>query len=128
MVAHKASERRKFPRLKHGVKVIYKFMGIIGEKKDEVIDVGQGGIRIPLKDKTAIGTILELAIAISSESSPFFALAKVVWQSSRRKLSPDKKLYYETGVEFLKMNMQHKMLMIEYIYSRIKEGKKEKRF
>jgi c-di-GMP-binding flagellar brake protein YcgR len=127
MAAHKLSERRKFPRLKHGVRVIYKFMGIIGEKKDEVIDVGQGGIRIFLKDKTEKGTILELAISITSEASPFFALAKVVWQSSKRKFGSDKKLYYETGVEFLKMDMQHKMLMIEYIYSRIKKERKAKK-
>jgi len=124
MVAHKASERRRFPRLKHGIKVIYKFMGIVGEKKDEVIDVSQGGIRIYLKDKTETGTILELAISISSEASPFFTLAKVAWQSPKRKLGPDKKLSYETGVEFLKMDMQHKMLMIEYIYNRIKKEKK----
>ncbi len=117
-------EKRKFPRLKDGVRVIYKFMGVIGEKKEDVLDISQGGVRLCLKEKTSPGTLLELAVAITPESGPFFALAKVVWQSEKRKMGPDKQLYYETGVEFMKMDMQHKMLMIEYIYNRIKKDKK----
>ncbi|MCX5708216.1 MAG: PilZ domain-containing protein [Candidatus Omnitrophica bacterium] len=124
MDADKVKEKRKFPRLKDGVKVIYKFMGVLGEKKDEVLDISQGGIRLCLKEKTRPGTLLELAVVITPDSSPFFALAKVVWQSGKRKLGPKRELYYETGVEFLKMDMQHKMLMIEYIYNRIKKDKK----
>jgi c-di-GMP-binding flagellar brake protein YcgR len=124
MAVDKMREKRKFPRLKNGVRVIYKFMGIIGEKKEDVVDISQGGIRLCLKEKANPGTLLELAVAISPDASPFFALAKVVWQSEKRKLGPEKQLYYETGVEFLKMDMQHKMLMIEYIYNRIKKDKK----
>ncbi len=124
MAADKVKEKRRFPRLKAGVNVIYKFMGVVGEKKDEVIDFGQGGVRLCLKEKTSPGTLLELAVAIAPDSGPFFALAKVVWQSEKRKIGPDKQFYYETGVEFLKMDMQHKMLMIEYIYTRLKNDKK----
>jgi c-di-GMP-binding flagellar brake protein YcgR len=120
----KVKERRKFPRLKDGVKVIYKYMGVLGEKKDSVIDVSQGGIRLLLKEKSEAGTLLELGVSIPQDPGPFFALAKVAWQSEKRVIGPDKQLYYETGVEFLKMDMQHKMLMIEYIYNRIKKDKK----
>jgi c-di-GMP-binding flagellar brake protein YcgR len=127
MVINKVKEKRKFPRLQDGVKVIYKFMGVMGEKKDDVLDISQGGVRLCLKEKTKPGTLLEMAVTISPDASPFFALAKVVWQSEKRKIGPDKQLYYETGVEFLKMDMQHKMLMIEYIYNRIKKDKKEQK-
>jgi c-di-GMP-binding flagellar brake protein YcgR len=127
MAVEKVKEKRKFPRLNNGVKVIYKFMGVLGEKKDDVLDISQGGIRLCLKEKTTPGTLLELAVLITPDSSPFFALAKVVWQSEKRKLGPKRELYYDTGVEFLKMDMQHKMLMIEYIYNRIKKDKKEKK-
>ncbi len=127
MATDKSKEKRKFPRLKNGVKVIYKFMGVMGERKDDVIDISQGGVRLSLKEKAAVGTLLELAVTISEEGNPFFALAKVVWQSEKRKLGANRQLYYETGVEFLKMDMQHKMLMIEYIYSRMKKEKKEQK-
>jgi c-di-GMP-binding flagellar brake protein YcgR len=124
MAADKVKEKRRFPRLKDGVRVIYKFMGVLGEKKEDVVDISQGGVRLCLKEKVKPGTLLELAVAITPDSGPFFALAKVVWQSEKRKLGTEKQLYYETGVEFLKMDMQHKMLMIEYIYNRIKKDKR----
>jgi hypothetical protein len=126
MVTHKLKEKRKFPRLKDGAQVVYKFMGVLGEKKDDVIDIGQGGLRLMLKEKTKPGTLLEMGIYLPKREDPFFALAKVVWQSEKRKLSGDKQLYYETGIEFLKMDMHHKILMIRYIYSRLRKEKKEK--
>ncbi len=123
MAVHKVKEKRKFHRLKNGVKVIYKFMGVIGEKKDDVVDMGQGGIRLLLKEKTNPGILLELGVSLPQDPSPFFALAKVAWQAEKRKLSSDKQLYYETGVEFLAMDIHHKMLMIEYIHNRLKKEK-----
>ncbi len=50
-----------------------------------------------------------------------FTLAKVAWQAEKGKLAPDKEFYYETGVEFVKMDVEHKMLMIQYIHSRLKK-------
>ena len=123
MADNKISEKRQFPRLKNGVKVIYKFMGVLGEKKDDAVDVSQGGIRLLLKEKVDPGTLLELGMSIPRDPGPFFTLAKVAWQAQKRKLTADKQLYYETGVEFLKMDMQHKMLMIEFIYNRLKKEK-----
>jgi len=119
----KIAEKRRFPRLKDGVKVIYKLMGVVGEKKDDVADVGQGGIRLFLKDKTAPGTLLELGMSLPEDAGPFFALGKVVWQAGKRILGPNKQFCYETGVEFLKMDIQHKMLLIEYLYQRLKQEK-----
>ena len=126
MATDKMKEKRKFPRVSDGIKVIYKYMGVIGEKKDQVVDVSQGGIKILLKEKSRPGTLLELGVSMPHDPSPFFSLAKVAWQSDKRILGSDKQLYYETGVQFLKMDMQHKMLLIEYIYDRIKKEKKSK--
>jgi hypothetical protein len=123
MVAHKVKEKRKFPRLKDGAKVICKFFGVAGETEEEAIDISQGGIRILLKEKANPGILLELGVLLPQEPDPFYALAKVVWQAEKRKLAPDKQLYYETGVEFIKMDMAHKILMIRYIYGRLKKEK-----
>lgn len=123
MFSNHVKEKRKFPRLTDGVKVVYKFMGVAGERKDKVVDVGQGGIRLLLKEKTKPGTLLELGVSLPQASGIFFALAKVAWQAEKRKLAKDKHLYYETGVEFLKMDMEHKMLMIEYLHNRLKKEK-----
>ncbi len=116
-------EKRKFARLSNGVKVIYKFMGVSGEIQDDVVDISQGGIRLLLKEKTKPGALLELSMSLSQNPDPFFVLAKVSWQAEKRKLARDKQLYYATGVEFLKMDMSHKMLMIEYIHNRLKKEK-----
>ena len=121
MAAYKMKEKRRFPRLSNGAQVIYKFMGVLGEKKDDVVDFSQGGIRMLLKEKTEPGVLLELGVLLPQSDDPFFALAKVVWQAEKRKVAKDKQLYYETGIEFIKMDMQHKMLMIKYIYKRLKK-------
>jgi c-di-GMP-binding flagellar brake protein YcgR len=121
MAAYKMKEKRRYPRLSDGAQVIYKFMGVFGEKKDDAVDFSQGGLRLLLKERTKPGVLLELGVLLPQSDDPFFALAKVVWQSEKRKLAKDKQLYYETGIEFLKMDMQHKMLMIKYIYKRLKK-------
>lgn len=123
MAVYKVKEKRKFRRLRNGVKVIYKFMGVIGERKDDVVDISQGGIRLLLKEKTNPGTLLELSLFLPQDPGPFFALAKIAWQAEKRKLASDKQLYYETGVEFLKMDLHCKMLIIEYIHNGLKKEK-----
>ncbi len=121
MGTYQDKEKRKFPRVSDGVKVIYKFMGVIGEKEEGAVDIGQGGIRLLLKEKTKPGALLELGMSLPHDPSLFFTLAKVVWQAEKLKLAADKQQYYETGVEFLKMDVEHKMLMIQYIYDRLKK-------
>ena len=121
MGTYQDKEKRKFPRVSHGVKVVYKFMGVSGEKEEGAVDIGQGGIRLLLKEKAKPGSLLELGMSLPHDPGLFFTLAKVAWQSEKGKLAPDKEFYYETGVEFVKMDVEHKMLMIQYIHNRLKK-------
>ena len=122
MAAIKPQERRRFPRLADGIKVIYKFMGIAGEKKKAVQDVSQGGIRLLFAEKAKPGTVLELGLFLPHETTPFFVLGRVAWQIDKPRAAEDNKKYYETGIEFMNIDIEHKMLLIQYIYGRIKKG------
>lgn len=121
MGTYQDKEKRKFPRVSGGVKVVYKFMGVSTEKEEGAVDVGQGGIRLLLKEKTKPGALLELGMSFPHDPALFFILARVAWQAKKGKLATDKQFYYETGVEFVKIDIQHKILMIQYIYNRLKK-------
>ena len=112
-------EKRRFRRLKDGVKVIFK---IVNKKEDTVssINIGAGGVCIPLKEKLKPGTLLELGLILPGHQIPFYAFAKVAWQSEVPKKDKDGNFYYETGVQFLRMNLEDRRKLIEYIYKHSK--------
>ncbi|OGX31942.1 MAG: hypothetical protein A3G37_00975 [Omnitrophica WOR_2 bacterium RIFCSPLOWO2_12_FULL_46_30] len=117
------TEKRKYQRINDGVKIIYKVMGVKGEYPTPVLDMGAGGFRLPIKDKLALGSTLELNICLPDEKEPFFGLARVVWQKSEITKS-EKGGYYETGVEFIRVGVQNRKLIIRYIASLIAKDKK----
>jgi len=113
-------DKRRYRRLKNGVRVIYKVMGEQGESVLPVVDVGGGGIRLQLKDKLKKGDFLELGLLMPQDKDPFFILAKVAWQSEKLGKNENGQDMYETGIEFLKLDIQHRMLLIHYVYEKIK--------
>lgn len=116
-------ERRKYSRVRDGVRAIYKVMGVEGEYDLAVLNLSGGGMCLPLSQKMKKGTLLELNLNMPPEKEPFFALAEVVWQSPDP-ISKEGKAYYETGIEFLRLGLKDKMRIIRYIYKRLKEKKK----
>ena len=115
-------EKRKYQRIKDGARVIHKIMGVKGEQLAHVLDMGAGGFRLPLKEKLAPGTLLELSIYLSHEKEPFFGLAKIAWQNSDL-TKADKGDYYETGIELIRVGLENRKLIIRYINSFLKEDK-----
>lgn len=115
-------ERRKYRRIRNGVKTVYKVMGVEGEYDLAVLNLSGGGLCLPLSQKINKGTLLELNLNVPHEKEPFFALAKVVWQS-QAPVNKGGKVYYETGIEFLKLGIREKMRIIRYIYNKLKEKK-----
>lgn len=115
-------EKRKYRRIRNGVKAVYKVMGVEGEYDLSVINLSGGGLCLPLNKKMSKGTLLELYLNMPHEKEPFFALAKVAWQS-QAPVSKEGKPYYETGIEFLKLGLRDKMRIIRYIYNKLKEVK-----
>jgi len=122
MNSRNAKERRRCPRLADGIKVIYKFMGVPGEMQKTVQDVSQGGIRVLFAEKAKPGAVIELGVFLPHNEEPFFVLGRVAWQAAVAKPWKDKKKYYETGIEFMNIDIEHKMRLIKYIYGRIKKG------
>jgi len=116
-------EKRKYQRVKDGAKIIHKLMGVKGECLAPALDISAGGIRLPSKKKLAPGSILELNIYLPDKREPFFGLAKVIWQKSEitKSLIGD---YYETGVEFIKVGLENRRLIIRYTGSLIAKNKK----
>lgn len=115
-------ERRKYSRVRDGVRAVYKVMGVEGEYDLGVLNLSGGGMCLPLNQKMKKGTLLELNLNMPPEKEPFFALAEVVWQFPDP-ISKEGKVYYETGIEFLRLSLKDKMRIIRYIYKRLKEKK-----
>ncbi len=115
-------EKRKFKRLKNGVKVIFK---ILNKREETVlsINIGAGGVCIPLKEKIEPGTFLELGLILPDQHKPFYAFAKVAWQAKVPKRDEKGDFYYETGIHFLRMNLEERKKLIEYVYTRSKNKK-----
>ncbi len=115
-----SKDKRRYRRLRNGVRVIYKVMGEQGESVLPVIDVGGGGIRLLLRDKLRSGELLELGLLMPQDKEPFFILAKVAWQADEPMKTEHDQSMYDTGIEFLKLDIQHRMHLIHYVYEKIK--------
>lgn len=110
-------ERRKYLRLEKDIKVVYKVIDKLGEYEISTRDMGGGGLNLLLNERLEQGTLLELSITLPEEKQPFFALVKVAWQKSEPTVTKDSKIYYETGVEFLKLDLKHRLSIIHHVYS-----------
>jgi len=117
------AERRRYLRLKDGVKVIYKKLGIEGEYELPSLNIGAGGLCLPLKEKISPGTLLELGLLLPEDKEPFFCLAKVIWQAEESNKGQDGQQYYETGVEFIRMDLAQRMRIIHYVYPHLRDKK-----
>ncbi len=113
------ANKRKYPRLKDGVKVVCKVCGEEGEANMDVLDVGAGGLRLPVIEKLNPGTKVELSLLMPDEKDPFCAFGTVVWQSDKPAKTKEGGRYFETGVEFEKLRLTDKIRLIQYVYSRL---------
>ena len=115
-------ERRRFRRVKNGAKVIFKVLEKKGEEDIEVMDIGTGGICIPLPKKLKQHELLELGLILPHQDRPFYVFARVAWQSKFPKKSEDNDTYFETGVEFLRMDFEERKKLVNYIHNNPKEN------
>ncbi|MCD6227857.1 MAG: PilZ domain-containing protein [Candidatus Omnitrophica bacterium] len=116
-------ERRRYRRIKDGVRVIFKILHKKGEVELDAINVGSGGICVPLGEKVNPDTLIEIGLILPGEKKPFYVFAKVRWQAKLPKRDERGNLYFSTGVMFLKMSREERRKLIQYIY-RSPEGEK----
>lgn len=118
-------ERRKYRRVKDGVRVIYKVLGVNGETPTRALDVAAGGLRLPVKEKIKPGALLELGLSLPEDKQPFFCLTRVVWQADEVKRDKHGEDYYETGMEFVRIDIRQRMRLIHYVYPLLRKQRNE---
>lgn len=113
----KGKERRHHVRFKKMLDVHYKL-----EKRQHLKDncrslnLSEGGIKLLLDEKMALGTILDLKVALPSENRSVEIEGKVVWCED----APDdeyKRRLFHIGVEFSGMNKPDGRALAKYIRS-----------
>ncbi|HAH20616.1 MAG TPA: hypothetical protein DCL49_06920 [Candidatus Omnitrophica bacterium] len=111
------AEKRTYLRVKDGATVIYKTMGVMGEYPLHVLDISAGGVRLPLKEKIKAGTLIELQISLPEDKEPFFGLAKIAWQHDAAVKDKTNTLFYETGVQFIRVGVNNRKRILRYVLS-----------
>lgn len=119
------TEKRKYKRVQVKINLIYKVMGVKGEASLWTVDLGGGGLRLQLRESAKPGTMVEMGISVPPGDPVFFSLGRVVWQ---RRYPDDVKeplRYYETGVEFVKMDVENRAKVIKFVHAKLKESGNE---
>ena len=118
-------EKRRYYRLNHEVKVVYKIINRLQEFNSGSFDIGGGGICIQTFERIEPGTNLELNLMLPQDKEPFLAYTRVVWQGREPKKEKNGKEYYETGVEFLKVDLKNRLQIIHYVHTSLKDRVKK---
>lgn len=109
-------ERRAYKRVKDGVKVVYKTPGMAKEQDISPIDVGGGGVRLPLEEELSPGSMIELVITVPGDDKALLGVGEVVWSSldlrTRR---------YHTGIKLVRMAIDDRKKLIKYVHDKAEE-------
>lgn len=97
-------ERRAFERIEDTVSVKYKTLQGRIEDVSLVKNIGGGGIRLSLAERLKPGTAIDLEITIPDDPKPFSAAGEVVWVSEIIISGDSVARYYDTGIEFTKID------------------------
>ena len=95
--------RRQYIRVGLSLMVSYSVFDAAGKKDKDLIagDISGGGIRLPLREKLAVGTLLDMQLEFVDEKKKILLEAKIAWV----KPNPSSKEYpYEAGVEFVNID------------------------
>ncbi|MCK9594533.1 MAG: PilZ domain-containing protein [Candidatus Omnitrophica bacterium] len=114
-------EKRKYKRVMVKINLIYKVMGVRGEASLWTVDLGGGGLRLQLREKAKPGTMVEMGISVPPGDPIFFSLGRIVWQRRCPDNVEEPLRYYETGVEFVKMDVENRAKVIKFVHAKLKE-------
>jgi hypothetical protein len=89
-------ERRKFPRVEDVLRINYQRANDILHSNCLTKDISEGGLRLNLYQKMAIGSVLKLGIYLQDTEEPAWVIGKVAWTRE----TPGKDYPYEAGIEF----------------------------
>jgi len=112
-----AMEKRREKRLDEENKVVLRVLAEDGQEKQSFYsfsrDISVGGLRIMTDSPLPVKTKLKIEIALSESKKVISGLAEVRWVKS---LFEDE--VYEMGLEFIDLDPQSKVFLLEHIYKR----------
>ena len=102
-------ERRRYIRVGLSLLVGYTVIDVPQEHKELITkDISGGGMKLPLKEKLGVGTLLKVQLELLKEKKRILLEAKVVWV----KPTPDDKEYpYEAGIEFINIGFAKRSMI-----------------
>lgn len=116
-------EKRKFIRIEAPIVVTYKIGNKTAlTKKTITKDFSEGGIRFPLYEKIAIGTLIELHIETPFDTIPISAVGQVVWVKALN--TEEGREVYDVGVKFTQMQSFDQKRMAQTTKHFLSMGKK----
>jgi c-di-GMP-binding flagellar brake protein YcgR len=109
MEDHKGPDRRKYFRVALPLLVSYTVVDVPQETKELYAkDISGSGMRIPLNDNLAVGTLLKVELDLLKEERKIQLDAKVIWVSP----VPDDRQYpYEAGIEFINVDLVDRIMI-----------------
>lgn len=106
-------EKRHYIRVGASILVNYK---VLDENKGEegltAENVSGSGMRIPVKKKLKLGTLLEVKLKFLNENKATALKAKVIWINRNRR---SKKYPYEAGLEFVSIDFAQRTKLSNYV-------------
>lgn len=114
-------EKRKEKRLDEENKVILKLLSDKGGE-DEIYyafsqDISPGGIKVITDSPFSVKTRFEVEVALPGEKRVIKGLAEVRWVKSR----PEGDIY-EMGLEFVELDDQNRIHLLEHVYRKMISG------
>lgn len=116
-------ERRAFARLYVGEESTYRQEGKAEVQTTVLVqDISISGVRFISNEPLSRDAVLEFTLLIPGISTAITAAGKVVWQ---KQIS---KSFYDTGIEFTKIDGKHKKKLSKYIKSILGRVEEKRRF
>ena len=103
--ANVVEERRRYPRVEHGLALQYRNLRKIGEASIGALskDIGEGGVRFKANEFISLACRLVVEITLPTTPRPIKAISKVAWI---KKIPASDQ--YELGNQFLEMTKEDK--------------------
>jgi len=116
-----SDDRRKFKRLRYGVKVEISYYK--DEPKDKEIlkklsadNISAGGIKITTDDKLTAGTVASVKLTLPYSGLEISCFAQVAWVSAAKGGG------YETGVTFMNLSSEEEAAIKEFVENELDKG------
>lgn len=112
-MVHKGPERRGYIRVSESLSVSYTPVDATQRQYKSVAkSISGGGIKLPLKEELAVGTLLSLKLELLKAKKKIQFEARIVWVRPNPK---DRNFPYEGGLEFINISSAERTMLSNYV-------------